>query len=590
MATKDLVNLGIAPDSGTGDSARRGGEKINTLFADIYTHFGDNPVGNDPNGAFYGYRRPFFEHEYKVGELHQTGRSNEVSFDSESTPAAVLNTTWGWGCTSNGRLIDTDSDGIPDIYRDNHFYFLSRGEMVDAYINPVTSSAIHLVLPLAVPGDKIVVKDTFNTWPGKTVNVWTTPYEFVSENQLTEWKLGSGELAPPGNESMSITRASNNSVHRCNFKRVETDTTFGDFAYSGDAAGNSPVQFVNTSLIELEFVYIGHDFGWIVRSTYMNQETWSGSVSDLTTRALAFDSDLDVGLYILTDSDIAAPASIVKKQYGEEDTRTRGGLKLTTGDGNIVVTTGPKVTLTSVSDINGVVRDYEALQAKFALSDNISVNGNIAVGGVATVGGSLTVEGDFTVNGTTTTVSAQSLSIGDNFVYLNGDDSEGTGINVDLGWAGGYNDGTYRHAGLFRDATDGRFKVFDQYTPEPDAAIDINTAHASFHLATFQAGTFIGALTGNVTGNVSGNAGTATKLATARTIGGVSFDGSANINLPGVNTAGNQNTSGNAATASTAATATTVTLNGTVYDDTESFTLKQADGTIVKTYIGLVAQ
>jgi hypothetical protein len=36
-------------------------------------------------------------------------------------------------------------------------------------------------------------------------------------------------------------------------------------------------------------------------------------------------------------------------------------------------------------------------------------------------------------------------------------------------------------------------------------------------------------------------------LTTARTIGGVSFNGSANINLPGVNTAGNQNTTGTAA-------------------------------------------
>ena len=61
-------------------------------------------------------------------------------------------------------------------------------------------------------------------------------------------------------------------------------------------------------------------------------------------------------------------------------------------------------------------------------------------------------------------------------------------------------------------------------------------------------------VTGNVTGNVSGssgsttgNAATATALETARTIGGVSFDGTANIDLPGVNTAGNQNTSGTAA-------------------------------------------
>lgn len=52
--------------------------------------------------------------------------------------------------------------------------------------------------------------------------------------------------------------------------------------------------------------------------------------------------------------------------------------------------------------------------------------------------------------------------------------------------------------------------------------------------------------------DISGNAGTATRLLTARQIGGVNFDGTANINLPGVNAAGNQPTSGNAATASRA--------------------------------------
>ncbi|EPD1279739.1 pyocin knob domain-containing protein, partial [Escherichia coli] len=43
-----------------------------------------------------------------------------------------------------------------------------------------------------------------------------------------------------------------------------------------------------------------------------------------------------------------------------------------------------------------------------------------------------------------------------------------------------------------------------------------------------------------LSGSLTGNASTATKLQTARTIGGVSFDGSANIDLPGVNKAGNQ--------------------------------------------------
>ena len=50
-------------------------------------------------------------------------------------------------------------------------------------------------------------------------------------------------------------------------------------------------------------------------------------------------------------------------------------------------------------------------------------------------------------------------------------------------------------------------------------------------------------------GPLTGNASTATVLQNARTIGGVSFNGSANINLPGVNTQGNQSTTGNAATA-----------------------------------------
>ena len=64
--------------------------------------------------------------------------------------------------------------------------------------------------------------------------------------------------------------------------------------------------------------------------------------------------------------------------------------------------------------------------------------------------------------------------------------------------------------------------------------------------------------TATVSASCSGNSATATlaadatKLKTARTIGGVSFDGSANINLPGVNTAGNQDTSGNAAYAGSA--------------------------------------
>jgi len=66
--------------------------------------------------------------------------------------------------------------------------------------------------------------------------------------------------------------------------------------------------------------------------------------------------------------------------------------------------------------------------------------------------------------------------------------------------------------------------------------------------------------------DITGNAATATQLETARNIGGVSFDGTADINLPGVNATGNQNTSGTAAGLSGAPsiTVTDITATGNV--------------------------
>lgn len=146
------------------------------------------------------------------------------------------------------------------------------------------------------------------------------------------------------------------------------------------------------------------------------------------------------------------------------------------------------------------------------------------------VGGSLQVDGDIVATGNVVSVSTQNLSVDDNMIYLNAN-SELT--NIDLGWAGSYNAGSYAHAGFFRDATDGIFKVFDSYVPEPDAAPNINTAHASFKYAQIQANTFIGNLDG-----VAELANTAVKLQTARTItidgdvtGSATFDGTENITI-----------------------------------------------------------
>ena len=75
---------------------------------------------------------------------------------------------------------------------------------------------------------------------------------------------------------------------------------------------------------------------------------------------------------------------------------------------------------------------------------------------------------------------------------------------------------------------------------------------------------------GTLNQNTTGSAAT---LTTARNIGGVSFDGSASINLPGVNTSGTQDTSGNAATATALATARNI--HGVSFDGTAAIDLSE---------------
>ena len=81
----------------------------------------------------------------------------------------------------------------------------------------------------------------------------------------------------------------------------------------------------------------------------------------------------------------------------------------------------------------------------------------------------------------------------------------------------------------------------------------------SLNGSNISSGTIAAARIATLNQNTTGSAAT---LTTARNIGGVSFDGSGNIDLPGVNTAGNQNTSG------TAAIATTVSIGNEASDTT----------------------
>lgn len=232
------------------------------------------------------------------------------------------------------------------------------------------------------------------------------------------------------------------------------------------------------------------------------------------------------------------------------------------------------ITASGLASFNGgIAVDGSAFTVADA-TGNVSTTGTLAAGnttitGTASVSGNVTIGGDLQVNGTTTTVNAENLEISDNMFYLNAAESAGSPtLSVDLGWAGNYNEGgTYAHAGLFRDATDQRFKVYDGYLPEPDAAVEINTGDSSFALADFQAGTFHGALSGNATTASAWQTGRDITLSGEVTGTTTGVDGSGNITISNMTIASGVVGSNELASAST-------------------LLIKNSAGTTVKTIIG----
>ncbi len=86
------------------------------------------------------------------------------------------------------------------------------------------------------------------------------------------------------------------------------------------------------------------------------------------------------------------------------------------------------------------------------------------------IDGNLVVDGNITVNGGSFNASATSIVIEDNMVQLAHQNAANT---VDLGLVVAYNDGqTGYHAGIVRDVSDSKWKLFKDVTTEPATTVD----------------------------------------------------------------------------------------------------------------------
>ena len=174
------------------------------------------------------------------------------------------------------------------------------------------------------------------------------------------------------------------------------------------------------------------------------------------------------------------------------------------------------------------------------------------IGGTKTFSGNIEVSGNLTVNGTTTTINTTNTTVSDPLMELNSgasSNSSDCGLLIERGSTG-----------------DNAFIGFDESTDKFTVGTTTATASSTGNLSNFSTGTLVASLEGSVNGNAS----SATALQTARTIAGVSFDGTQNISLNNANITNganyitsSSNINGNAATATTSTNVTASANNST---------------------------
>ena len=224
-----------------------------------------------------------------------------------------------------------------------------------------------------------------------------------------------------------------------------------------------------------------------------------------------------------------------------------GSYSSVTVDAKGRVTAGSSVATITGGNISGVALTGSSINGT-AIGATTASTGrftSLSTTSNATVAGSLTVSGNLVVSGTTSTVNSTTVTIDDPVFTLGGDVAPTLDDGKDRGIEFRWHNGSVARTGFFGfDDSTGKFTFIPDATNTGEVfsgtkgILDANIEFADvLNKPTTLAGYGVGVipdahLSGNYTGvNISGNAGTATKLATARTINGVAFDGTANITV-----------------------------------------------------------
>ena len=496
-----------------------------------------------------------------VGEtLAVTGSVSGGSLAISGTSNFAGNVDFDGAITRDGGTVLFDTNGT--LNQDS----IATGAIVSGKLASVVTAA-------SVGSATAVPVITFNN-QGQIISATTTSvagvsgFTYDSSNKRFRITTQAGTNLDASITSGSITSA-------------ELDTVPGLTATAYGSATKVPVLTVNnkgriTAAEEIAVAGIS-EVEYTSANNNVRISTGDGKTHDLTIEpatssvkgVASFTNDFTVSTGAVSLAD-----TVVKTLAGDSGTITPSSHSFTiAGTSNEIETSASGSTLTV-----GLPSDV-TIGNDLTVSRDLDVTRNVSIGG------------NLTVTGTTTTVNSTTVSIKDPIFELGEDSSDD---NLDRGIIMKYNSSGAKKAFIGFDDSDGKFTMIPDATDtasvitgtvgtlkanlEGDVTgnitgnvsgnitggsssfttVDINggtidganigattagtgaftTISASGNITGNLVGDVTGDVTGNVTGNVSGtsgsttgNAATATVLATARTIGGASFDGSGNIDV-----------------------------------------------------------
>lgn len=103
----------------------------------------------------------------------------------------------------------------------------------------------------------------------------------------------------------------------------------------------------------------------------------------------------------------------------------------------------------------------------------LRVNGGMGLIGNLNVGGNVSIVGTITVGGAGSSLETTTLAVSDPMIIMGNGNITDT---IDLGFYGIYGSSGTKHAGLVRDATDGKFKLFTGMSATPTTTVDFTGA------------------------------------------------------------------------------------------------------------------